>query len=193
MISGQDQPLTHQNTVFVLRTLASYKGQEGTAAALNTVLWSPGVTPCGVAPEGTIPSLGRLSNGTAPSDKPQGFRGRGYRGRRLVHWVQDSISHQQGVWPALCSPEMDRRRVPNTLPHSSFSCRPAPFHFPTSANGTFLLFSYVSFLIVYIDCPHFKMETVHSACASVHSSVWMFSFDFKAVYLQVPFHPGSFR
>ena len=164
------------------------------AAALNTVLWSPGVTPGGVAPQGAFPSPGRLSYRTAPSDMPQGFQVRGgYRGRSLVHLLQDSIPHQQGVVPGLCNPEMAGRRVPDTLPHSSLSRRSAPFHFPASANGIYRLISYVSFLIVYIDCPHFKMETVHSARASVHSSVWMFSFNFKAVYLQVPFHPGSFR
>ena len=86
LVSSRDQPLTHQNTVSVLHALVSYKGQEGTAAALNTVLWSPRVNPGGVAPEGAIPSLGRLSNGTAPSDKPQGFRGRGgYRGSLQVY------------------------------------------------------------------------------------------------------------
>ena len=97
-------------------------------------------------------------------------------------WCQDSAVLR---WIA------ERYQIPFLTP--PLTCRPAPFRFLANANDTYRSFFNVSMLFVYIVCTHFKRETVHAVCASVHPSVWTFSFEFKAAYLQVPFHPGSFR
>ena len=45
--------------------------------------------------------------------------------------------------------------------------------------------SRVSSLNVYIQCPHFKMET--------RPSDWMFLINLKDAYLYVPIHPASYK
>ena len=94
-------------------------------------------------------------------------------------WCQDSAVLRWYQIPFLTPPPLSRR--------------PAPFRFPANANGTYRSIFYISNLFVYIVCTHFKLGTIHSVCESVHLSVWTFSFDFKAAYLQVTFHPGPLR
>ena len=48
-------------------------------------------------------------------------------------------------------------------------------------------------LNVYIQCPHFKMETVQSVHATVRPSDWTFLIDLKDTYLHVPIHPASYK
>ena len=67
-VSNRVQSLTHQNTGLRFELLPTFMGQGETAAALNSG---------GVAPEGALPTPGRLSYETAASDKLLGFRGRG--------------------------------------------------------------------------------------------------------------------
>ena len=69
----------------------------------------PGVAPGGVAPEGTNPSPGRLLCEMAPSDKPQGFRGRGVKGDEvLTVRCKTPFRTSMAVLPGHCSPELDR-------------------------------------------------------------------------------------
>ena len=76
--------------------MSPYTGQEGTAAALSSVLCPPPRgSPGGMGPEGAIPSPGRPSHVTTSSDKPQGFGGEGAQwGLNLACCAQDSTSHQ---------------------------------------------------------------------------------------------------
>ena len=62
------------------------------------------------------------------------------------------------------------------LGHASFYC--SMFLVP-KPNGTYRPILYVWNLNVYIDCPHFKMETIQSVRASMRPSDWTFSVDLK--------------
>ena len=104
--------------------LPTFAGQEKTAAALNSVLWTPRVSSGGVAQEGELPTPVCLSYETSPSDKPLGFQGRGAKWVQvLTDGCKIPFRTSRAVVPGLCSPEMHRRRVPDTLPHytSSFT------------------------------------------------------------------------
>ena len=74
----------------------------------------------------------------------------------------------------------------HTLFYASMFLVPKP-------NGTYQPILNISNLNLYIDCPHFKMETVQSLCTAVRPSDWTISIDLKDAYLHVPIHPGSFR
>ena len=82
-------------------------------------------------------------------------------------------------------------RVPvSQLGHASFHT--SMFLVP-KPNRTYQPILNVSSLNVYIDCPHFNMETVQSVRASVRPADWTFSIDLKDAYLHVLIHPGSYR
>ena len=134
----------------------------------------PGVTPGSVAPEGANPTPGRLLCVTAPSEKPQGFRGRGIKGEEVLSdRCKTPFRTSVAVLPGLCSPEMDCRRVPDTLPHSTSSLTQAsPVLLPGECKWD-----------LSTDCPRFDSDCVHklftlqvgeSVCARVHPSDWHF-------------------
>jgi hypothetical protein len=50
----------------------------------------------------------------------------------------------------------------------------------------------VSRLNKFVECPHFKMETVHTICQAMRPGDWSFAIDLSDAYLHVPIHP-SFR
>ena len=77
LTSSWDQPLTHQNTVSVLRALASYKGQEGMAA-----ISIPSSGPLGLLPGAWIQKAQSLllavcQTGWPPPIGLRAFRGEG--------------------------------------------------------------------------------------------------------------------
>jgi hypothetical protein len=60
-------------------------------------------------------------------------------------------------------------------------------------NGGFRPVIDVSRLNRFVDCPHFKMETVRTIQQAVRPGDWSFSIDLSDAYLHVPIHPSSRR
>ena len=142
----------------------------------------------------------------------------GLEGRGADPWVVEVLRFGYRI-PFLCDPPLSK--VPISMPSyhplstkgvalgevtqaliakSAVELAPLPslgfysrFFVVWKTSGSWRPVINLSTLNLFVDVPHFRIETIQSALLSVRQGDWMASIDLKEAYLQVPIHPDSRR